>query len=186
MTDRVKKIAVIQGAPSSLVQDLFRTLVVRWQRPARLAGVIAEDHGLADRACNAGFLRSLGSNEVFRIFQDLGAGSTACHLDGAGVLAAADAAQREIVRGCDLVLLSKFSKLEAEGGGLRDAFSAAIEAEVPVLTSVSINFSAAWERFAAPLFIVLPADLNRIERWWRDVQPRPFSVFERTSRLARS
>jgi hypothetical protein len=185
MTDRVRKIAVIQGAPSPLVQDLFRMFVARWQRSARIAGVIAEDHGLADRACTAGFLRSLGSDEVFRIFQDLGAGSTACHLDGAGVLAAAGAAQREIARGCDLVLLSKFGKLEAEGRGLRDAFGAAIESGVPVLTSVSTNLFAAWEKFADPLFVVLPADLNRIEEWWHGVQPRPFPEFENAARFAR-
>lgn len=78
---------------------------------------------------------------------------------------AADAVRRDIERGCDLVVLSKFGKLEAGGGGLRDAFAAAIDAGVPLLTSVSQNFSVAWEAFAAPLFVVLPADPDRIEQW---------------------
>ena len=42
-----RKIAVVQGMPSAQVQELFRTLVDRWQPSTRLAGVIAEDHGLA-------------------------------------------------------------------------------------------------------------------------------------------
>ena len=46
---------------------------------------------------------------------------------------AAAAVRRDIAAGCDLVVLSKFGKLEAGGGGLRDAFGAAIEAGVPVL-----------------------------------------------------
>ena len=161
----VKKIAVVQGAPGATVQALFHTLADRWRPTVHLAGVLAEEHGLADRACSAGFLRSLASGERFSVFQDLGPSSAACHLDGAGMVTAADAVRRDIERGCDLVVLSKFGKLEANGGGLRDAFAAAIDAGMPLLTSVSQNFSAAWEAFASPLFVVLPADLDRIEQW---------------------
>jgi hypothetical protein len=169
-----RKIAVVEGMPSAQVQELFRTLVDRWQPSTRLAGVIAEDHGLADRACSAGFLRSLGNGERFPIFQDLGPGSKTCHLAGAGALAAADAVRRDIAAGCDLVLLNKFGKLEAAGGGLRDAFGAAMEAGVPVLTSVSSGFAAAWQSFAAPLFVVVPADADMIDAWWNAVRlPAP-------------
>jgi hypothetical protein len=172
MEQPVKKIAVVQGAASAQVQDLFRTLADRWRSTVRLAGVVAEDHGLPDRACSAGYLRSLGNDERFAIFQDLGPGSSGCHLDGAGVSMAADAVQRDIAAGCDLVMLSKFGKLEANGGGLRDAFSAAIGAGVPVLTSVSPAFEQPWQRFATPLFEIVPADDERIEAWWKEVCPR--------------
>jgi hypothetical protein len=161
----VKKIAVIQGAPGALVQRLFGKLVDRWRPSLRLAGVVAEDHGLADRACSAGYLRSLGSGERFQIFQDLGPGAKACHLAGEGALAAAVAVQRDIAGGCDLVLLNKFGKLEASGGGLREAFSEAIESGVPVLTSVSPTFATAWTEFAGSRFVVLPAEDDRIEAW---------------------
>jgi hypothetical protein len=52
----VMKIAVIQGAPAASIQQLFATLVDRWQPSLRLAGGVAEDHGLPDRACSAGAL----------------------------------------------------------------------------------------------------------------------------------
>jgi Protein of unknown function (DUF2478) len=171
-----RKIAVVQGAPGAQVQELFQAMVGRWQPSVRLAGVVAEDHDLADRACSAGFLRSLGSGERFPIFQDLGTGSKTCHLTDAGVLAAADAVRQDIAAGCDLVLLSKFGKLEASGGGLRDAFGAAIEAGVPVLTSVSASFAAAWETFAAPLFVIVPADADRIDAWWHAVRSHPLAM----------
>jgi hypothetical protein len=170
MSDLVKKIAVVQGVPSAQVQQLFRTLVGRWQPSARLAGVIAEDHGLADRACSAGFLCSLGDGERFPIFQDLGPSAKACHLAGDGAVMAAAAVRRDIARGCELVVLNKFGKLEAGGGGLRDAFGAAIEAGIPVLTSVSAKFASAWESFAAPLFVVVPDDADRIDAWWQAVR----------------
>ncbi len=168
-----KKIAVVQDASSAVIQDLFRTLVGKWQSSMRLAGVLAEDHGLADRACTAGFLCSLGSGERFPMFQDLGPHSAACHLDSAGVVQAADAVRRDIARGCDLVVLSKFGKLEASGGGLRSAFIAAIDSGIPVLTSIGRSLLPGWEAFAAPLCVVLPADAARIEQWRRDVRPSP-------------
>jgi hypothetical protein len=167
----MKKIAVIQGAPSAQVQALFRSLVDRWQPRARLAGVIAEDHGLPDRACTAGYLLSLTNGERFQIFQDLGPGAKKCQLAGAGALAAAESVRRDIAAGCDLVVLSKFGALEKKGGGLRDAFTAAIEAGVPVLTSVSPAYSSAWESFAASLSVTMPLDPERIEAWWQAVRP---------------
>jgi hypothetical protein len=183
MADEVERIAVVQGAQGALVQDLFRTLATRWQASARLAGVVAEDHGLPDRACSAGYLRNLRDGVMFPIFQDLGPGSKACHLEGTDALAAAAAVRRDISHGCDLVVLSKFGKLEAQGGGLRDAFTAAFEARVPVLTSVSPPFRDAWERFAAPLFVVMPAEIGRIDAWWQAVrsgQPTVSAASEET------
>lgn len=170
MTEPMRKIAVVQGAPSAEVQVLFRRFVDRWRRSVRLAGVVAEDHGLPDRACTAGYLRSLASGERFQIFQDLGAGSKGCHLSADGAIAAAHAVERDIAAGCDLVVLSKFGSLERKGSGLRDAFSAAIEAGVPVLTSLSPTYQAAWDGFAAPLSVTLPPDPERIDAWWQAVR----------------
>lgn len=166
----MKTIAVVQGAPSAEVQQLFRTLIDRWRPLARLAGVTAEDHGLPDRACTAGYLVGVTSGERFQIFQDLGAGSKGCHLAGDGAVSAAQAVCRDIATGCDLVVLSKFGNLEKKGSGLRDAFNAAIEAGVPVLTSVSPAYRAAWEAYAAPLSIIMPPDAERIEAWWQSVR----------------
>ena len=165
-----RKIAVVQGAPGPVVQALFSTLAERWQPRVRVVGAIAEDHGLPDRACSAGYLRSLADGARYPIFQDLGRGSQTCHLAGDGAVMAAAAVARDIEAGCDLVILSKFGKLEAGGGGLRDAFAAAIEAGVPVLTTVSASQTAPWEAFAAPLFTPVAADAGEIEAWWRSVK----------------
>jgi hypothetical protein len=166
--DATRKIAVVQG-PGPVVQELFRALAERWRPHARVVGAIAEDHGLPDRACTAGYLRSLGDGARYPIFQDLGRGSEACHLAGDGALVAAAAVRKDIESGCDLVILSKFGKLEAGGGGLREAFAAAIEAGVPVLTSIATRQAAPWEAFAAPLFMPIAADAGEIETWWQRV-----------------
>ena len=63
MDDPAKTIAVVRGQSTADVEQTFRTLVDRWQPTVRLAGLIAESHGLADRACNAGFLRNIATAE---------------------------------------------------------------------------------------------------------------------------
>ena len=168
--DQSKQIvAVVRGAPNAEVQAILRSLADRWRGELRLAGVVAEDHGLPDRFCQAGYLRSLATGARFSIFQDLGPGVAACHLDGAGAEAAASAVERDIARGCDLVVLSKFGKLEIDGKGLTSAFRAAISAGVPMLTSVSPAHDEDWRRFVDREFATLPADPAAIDLWRRAV-----------------
>lgn len=164
------RIGVVAGAPGAAVQDLFRHVAQGWQPAVRLAGLLAEDHGRAELRCSAGYMRSLADGRRFTMFQELGAGACGCHLDGGGVAQAAEAVRADVARGCDLVILSKFGKLEAAGSGLRDAFAAAIEAGVPVLTAVSPAWRDDWHRFATPFYEILPADAARLEAWWQDVR----------------
>jgi hypothetical protein len=182
MDRAVKTIAAVQGAPSAVVRDMFRALVARWQSSARIAGMLEEhhgqdNHGQDNQVCGAGYLRSIASGARYSMFQDLGAGSTACRIDPGGVLVAGEAVRRDIAAGCDLVVLNRFAKLEAERQGLTSAFAAAVEARVPLLTSVSPLFRGAWERFAAPLFVMLPPEPEKIDGWWRAV--RASAVTER-------
>jgi hypothetical protein len=162
-----KPIAVIQGAATPVVQALLREFAGRLGPAVRIAGVVEEPQNGDDQACGAGELRSLRDGSLFRMFQDLGADSAACRLDASGVLSACHAIERDIMAGCDLVVLNKFGKVEADRSGLAAAFSAAIAAGVPILTSVSPKFDAAWERFAASLYVVLPPNLAELDRWWR-------------------
>jgi hypothetical protein len=170
MDETAKTIAVIRGADGTTIQETLRLLVDRWRPAARIAGVLAEDHGLPDRACSAGYLRSIKSGERFTMFRDRGAQAKGCQLDGDGVLQAADAVRQDIAQGCDLVVLSKFAGLEAAGRGLSAAFTAALDAGVPVLTSVSPNSSPVWEKLVSKTYVVLPADADRIDNWWQAVR----------------
>ena len=98
---------------ASVIQELFAEFVGGWRIDARIAGALAQSHGLADRACSAGCLDSIGSGERFAMFQNLGAGSTGCHLDARGLLAAAVQVRQDIAAGGEVVL-SKFGKLERQ------------------------------------------------------------------------
>jgi hypothetical protein len=172
MEPTAKPIAMVQGAPSAVIQQMFGALVERWRPSLRIAGVIEEGHELVDwKRSDGGRLRSIADGSCYPIFQDLGAGSMACQLEGSGAAAASEAIRRDVAAGCDLVVLSKFGKLEMGREGLIPAFVAAIEAELPVITSVSPMYYEAWLRFADPLFVVLPAELEAVEDWLRTVVP---------------
>jgi hypothetical protein len=165
-----KPIAVVQGAASPEVQALLRTFVAGLGPQVRLAGVIEDPIVDADGPCSAGDLKSLSDGRRFSIMQDLGPSAEACRLDAGGVVSACDAVQAGIDAGCDLVVLSKFGKIEADRSGLAAAFASAMAEGLPILTSVAPRFMDAWDRFAAPLYVILPPDLAAIEAWWGGVR----------------
>lgn len=166
MTISAKPIAVLQGAESAAIQQLLAEFWTSWHKRTRIVGVIEDPLG-DSCGCAPGHLRNLTGGRSFPIFQDLGPGSTGCSLDGGSLVEAGEQVRRDIAGGCDLVMLSKFGKFEAENGsGLLPAFVAAIEAGVPVLTSVAPKFMAAWDRFAESYYIAVAAERRAIETWW--------------------
>jgi hypothetical protein len=165
----VPRIAAIQGADSRDVQALLETFVRRLGESARVAGVIEERPSRPGSGVCDPMLRNLCNGRLYPLFQDLGPCSTACGLDGEKVMSVCEEVSRDIGAGCDLVVLNKFARLEAERTGLIGAFTRAIEANRPILTSVSPKFDEAWRRFAAPLFVMLRPDLQEIEAWWSGI-----------------
>ena len=165
-----KQIGVVQGAPSEVVQALLREFITRLPPGVRTVGVVEDEAPPAESDCNAGELLSLSDGRRFPIMQDLGPAAVGCRLDSEGVVSACEAVLQGIDAGCDLVVLSKFGKVEASRSGLAPAFGRAIEAGLPVLTSVAPKLADAWEGFAAPFYVILPPELGAIEAWWRDAQ----------------
>lgn len=132
-----------------------------------MAGLVEIAECRAGGGCGRLAVRDLATGEEIAISQDLGAGSTACNLDPGGLARACAAAERAIALGVDVVVLSKFGKLEAARGGLSDAFRAAIAADVPVVTAVAPAMAADWARFAGPLSDNVEACAPALAQWWR-------------------
>ena len=84
-----------------------------------------------------------------------------CRLDAQGLaefVALFDRASQDNV---ELLILNRFGKAEAEGGGLRPVFARAMEADIPVLTAVRAPYDEAWAHFHGHLASDLPADNER-------------------------
>jgi nucleoside-triphosphatase THEP1 len=165
MTAATSRIAGVKGADSASVQALFQRMIEHWRTTGvRVVGLIEKTHGLPGRTCNAGVLRDIATGSPYPIFRAAVSRSDACHIDVAGAEIASKAVQAQIGT-CDLVILSKFGKLEAARHGLIGAFEAAIKQERPVLTSVSDRHLQAWYKFA-PDASVLEASPDALAQWW--------------------
>ena len=162
-------IGVVRGLQTGEAQSLFEHVLALHGTSLRVVGVI-EENGPVPARGKAGYLRTLPDGRRFDLFQDLGSGAAGCSLLAAGVVAAGAHVLAAMARPCDLVVLNKFGRLEAEEGtGLIDVFGAAMLAGIPVLTSVNPKFLGAWDRFAAPLYAVLPPHEAAIGDWLRAV-----------------
>jgi hypothetical protein len=71
-----------------------------------------------------------------------------------------------VSRGADLVVLSKFGKVEAEGGGFLDAFNAAAGAGIPCVTGVAPSYAAPFLRYAGGYSQWIGAEATALDRWW--------------------
>lgn len=157
-------VAAIANREGVDAQSILADVVAEWQAAGlAVAGVLAERN--TDGQCSAGFLTDIASGQRYSIQLDMPPAGTVCHLDAAGMEAAGTGLLAQI-EGADLVVLSKFGKLEAMHGGLRPAFAATVAAGKPLLTTVSFKHFDAWKAFA-PSALWVEADDGSIQRWWR-------------------
>jgi len=118
-------------------------------------------------------LRDLETGAIYSISQDLGSGSTACNLDAGELALACGAIEGAARRGVDLIAISKFSKQEAERGGLCDAFKIAMATKTPVVAGVSPHYLAEWAEFAGAAATFVTPDIGALESWWKRLGRSP-------------
>jgi hypothetical protein len=168
------QIVALQGAPSVVIQTLLADIAAKLtRRGLRVVGVVEHSAG-GPNPCKSMGLRSLRDGRVFSISQNLGPGSQACNLHSEGLALACAAVQEQIAHGADVAIISKFGKQEGIGGGLIDAFGAAIAAGVPIITSVSPAMMDEWRQFAGELAECVAADMAKQDSWldtWLDTWP---------------
>jgi len=137
-------------------EDALATLdaIVEDARAAglRVAGALQRDAPVpGHRRCGMQ-LEDLGTGRRFPIARDRGRQARGCHLD-LGLLAEAEVAILSDIaaNGADLVVLNKFGKSEAMGGGLRAVVVAALEAGIPAVVGVPLVNLEAWQAFVGGL-----------------------------------
>jgi nucleoside-triphosphatase THEP1 len=136
----------------------------------RLHGVVQRN--VDDTARSAMTLVDLATGEHSGISQDLGPHARGCRLDSRGLAASAAMLDAPIDDAVDLLILNKFGKAEAEGGGLRSAFARAIDAGIPVLTAVRPPYVEAWSEFHGGLATAIEPRLDMVLGWCRSVATR--------------
>jgi hypothetical protein len=162
------RVAAVRSLRSEPVQPILWQFAQNLKnRGVRVAGVVQFSRcASSEGACDHLVVRDLTSGALISISQDLGPGSTACNLDPCGLAKACAGVERAIAEGADVVVLSKFGKLEAARGGLCDAFRAAIVAGLPVITTVPAPLADDWSRFAGPLSDDVTPTMEALDAWW--------------------
>jgi len=158
--------AVIYG-PDDDCDGLLAEVAHGWMaRGHSVAGVVQINAGASCADLDME-LEVLGSGRRISICQDLGAGSVgACRLDPTGLAEAAAAVREAIGRPVDAVLINKFGRMEAEGGGLVAEIGAAVAAGLPLVVGVPRRFTAAWDAFAGGMDVKLACDRAAVDGWW--------------------
>ncbi|MBX3549937.1 MAG: DUF2478 domain-containing protein [Xanthobacteraceae bacterium] len=103
-------------------------------------------------------LEELGSGKIFHISNNRGALARGCRLDVEMLLIAGEVLEDALEYGCDLLIVNKFGRTEAEGGGLRGLLARAVAHEIPTLVGVPRRNLESWGHFAEGL-----SDLCNVE-----------------------
>jgi hypothetical protein len=168
ITRPVRLAAVVYQAGFQIDDFLARAANLLRADHIRLGGALQENARGAAGLCAAMTLIDLTSQSRFRISQDLGSQAEGCRLDARGLTEIGALLDRPLGHDIELLILNRFGKAEAEGGGLRSAFARAIEAGIPVMTAVRSPYTEAWAEFHGRLAIDLIPDLAAVLAWCRE------------------
>jgi Protein of unknown function (DUF2478) len=161
------RIGALRGAPTPEIQCLLWAFVERRRlEGVRVVGVLQVPMVPSEGDSDSVILKDLVNGATFPVFQELGTNSTGCSVDPGGLAAACQSVLHAISEGADLVVLSKFGKLEEAGTGLLHAFGAAAEAGIPCLTGVAPAFAAPFLGFAGDFAEWVEASDAAVESWW--------------------
>ena len=109
----------------------------------------------------------LPQGPTLRISVSLGPEASGCRLDPAGLEDSVALTLKAIEAGADLVIINKFGKQEAAGRGFRDAISAAMMRDIPVLVGVNQANLPALQAFCGDAATALAPDLEAALSWAR-------------------
>lgn len=117
----------------------------------RLAGLVQINTPRPGRSRCDMLLEELASGDHLGISQDRGPEARGCALDIGQLLTAMEKVRAALASEPDLVILNKFGKTEAEGGGFRPLIAEAISSGLPLLIGVPWRNIESWRLFAGPL-----------------------------------
>jgi hypothetical protein len=127
-----------------------------------LAGLVQRGNPRPGRSRCDMILEDLGSGEQVEISEDRGPLARGCMLAIPQLMYALELATRSLDGICDLLVVNKFGKTEAEGGGFRPLIVEAMSRGIPILIAVPAANLESWRHFAQELAVeVAVEDLSR-------------------------
>ncbi len=141
----------------------------------KLVGYLQRETAIPGNCCSRIYLENVNSAAQYSISQSLGPGSKGCRLDPQGLADAAGHILTEVENAAELLILNRFGKGEAEGGGFRSVIEAALLRDIPVLIAAREPYLEDLRLFADGLFDCLPPGEQIVLDWCRRVLKAPKS-----------
>lgn len=113
----------------------------------RLAGLVQRTGGASARCAMEVAVLPDGARRL--LSEDRGSDARGCRLDH-GLLVEALALAAAALPSAEILILNRFGKVEAEGGGGRDLMAEAVQRAIPVLVAVPWRNIAAFRAFVGP------------------------------------
>lgn len=154
------RILAITYSSSDLAADILRRLAARLTSGGTsCAGFIQRDEPpRPGRSRCDMIIECLSTGERLKISEDRGPLARGCRLDVSVLATALVRARTAIRNGPDVLIINKFGKTEAEGGGFRPLIADAFELGIPVLVAVPWRNIESWRDFAGDLSTELEAE----------------------------
>ena len=131
----------------------------------RLAGV-AQTNPARQRPGHCDMmLEDLATGKTLLISEDRGPEARGCRLNTAALADASMTIRQNLSNATDLLLINKFGKAEAEGGGLRDVIAEAASLCIPTLIGLPARNQSAWQDFCGHDAALLPPQRSTINQW---------------------
>ena len=164
------RLAAIAAADKSSIEPLFDTVLAGLREEGRRVAGFIQRGACADPGCpETTAMEDVETGERIAIMQMLGASSQSCQLDPDKLARVTALALARLQAPPDIAIVNRFGRAEAEGGGMRPVFEAALELDIPVLTAVSEDYRSAWSSYVGDLSnVLLPATPEAVMAWCRD------------------
>jgi hypothetical protein len=111
----------------------------------------------------------LPGGEVMPLVEDVRTCTSGCRLDTGRLAGVAKRLTGTLAAGSDLVIINRFGRTEAEGRGLTDLITRAVDADIPVLVAVPEHRFTALIRFSDGMNVRLACRREAIDRWWHSL-----------------
>lgn len=111
-------------------------------------------------------VKVLPDGPTIRISQSLGPSARGCRLDPAALEMAVGQVAAGLSSGADCVIVNKFGKHEASGGGFRPVIAEALALDVPVVVGLSRLNTEAFLSFTGGMAQEVAPDLDSLKAWY--------------------
>lgn len=163
-------LAAVLFDPGQPVDAVLRAALAAFDGHRVLGWLQGQDDS-GDCDCQDIVLTAIQGGARRAITQDLGRGARGCRLDGGALAEIAGWLAADLAQGPDLLVLNRFGKSEAEGGGLSGVLEQALAQDVPVLVPVNRRQLVFWQDYSGGLALDLPCEAQPITDWLASVLP---------------